>query len=199
MVKYLLCLLLFSFNLLALESGYNPNNWVELSKIYVTKNSPVQEYNVMWMNTYSQPLYPCQQNYPFPGDWSEADRWMERYGWMGKSYPDCEWITVCVADRIPKEAKAIYLTGLLIITTGNNQESPSMTIAFRRKGEEKEYRYSHQTSVATRPGTARSTMSVWLPLSESLEFEFKWTRTTFGHYPDNSAYGISLSLNAWAE
>lgn len=182
-----------------LDYVYNPDNWLELSKIHVTKDAPTQEYRVLWMNTYSQELYPCQDNYPVDGDWSEEDRWMERYGWCGKSYPDNEWITVSVSDRVPLTSKSIYLTGILIITTGFHQESPSMTLKFRRKGCLEEYHYTHQVVVATSPGGCRSPMSVWIPLNEDKEFEFKWTRSTFGQYPQNSAYGISLSLNAWGE
>jgi len=179
------------------SSIYNQEDWIELSKIHVTKHSPRQEYLVMWMNTYSQTIYPCTVNYPFPGDWSEEDRWMERYGWAGKSYPDCEWITVSVEDRVPEDAKAVYLSGLLIITTGNMQESPSMTLKFRCKGEEKEYKYCHQAAVQSTPGSVRSPMSVWIPINDKKEFEFKWTRSTYGQWPNNSAYGIALSLNAW--
>ena len=181
---------------------YNPSDWVKCSNIYITQHSPSQSgrrHLILWMNTYSQTLYPVAINYPVPGDWSEHDRWMERYGWIGKSYPDNQWITVSVADRVPDTAKAIYLTGILIITTGNAQESPSMTLIFRRKGETEEFKYAHQVVVSSSPGGARSPMSVWVPLDDNREFEFKWTRSTYGIWPENSAYGISLFLNAWAE
>lgn len=197
-------ILLFLFNIsacMALDSVYNSDNWIELKKIYVTKNSPTQEYRVLWMNTYSQELYPVEYNYPFPGDWSEEDRWMERYDWMGHSYPDDQWITVSVADRVSKDATCIYLSGLLLISTGDIRDpiAPNMTIKFRRNGEEKEYRYTHQTTVCTFPGTSRSTMSVWVPLNKNKEFEFKWTRSTYGKWPLGSAYGMALYINAWGE
>ena len=35
--------------------------------------------------------------------------------------------------------------------------------------------------------------------NEDKEFKFKWTRSTFGQWPENPAYGMSLSLNAWGE
>lgn len=202
MRKLLLIFLFLMLNLKLhadLDYVYNPDNWLELSKIHVTKHAPTQEYRVLWMNTYSQELYPIVENYPFAGDWSEEDRWMERYGWCGKSYPDNQWITVSVADRIPPTAKSIYLTGLLIISCGNTPEQPNMTIKFRRKGETDEYRYTHQTHYCTHPGATRSTLSLWVPLDEHQEFEFKWTRSTFGQWPNNAAYGIALYLNAWGE
>jgi len=200
MKKTILSLMLFTNCIQAeLNNVYNEENWIELNKIHVTKNSPTQEYRVLWMNTYSQELYPVVENYPFPGDWSEEDRWMERYGWMGHSYPHNEWITVSVADRVPESAKSIYLTGLLIISCGSQPESPDMTIKFRRKGETKEGRYTHQAHYCTHPGSVRSPMSLWVPLNEDREFEFKWTRSTYGQWPTNAAYGIALFMNAWGE
>lgn len=185
-----------------LNNIYNPDDWIEISKIHVTKNSPSQdsyEHLVMWMNTYSQPLYPVSINYPFPGDWSEHDKWMERYGWVGKSYPDNEWITVSVADRVPDRAKAIFLTGRLIVSNGSKPVTGNMTLAFRRKGETKEFRYQHQACICNSPENARSGVAVWVPLDKNKEFEFKWTRSTFSQWPEQPAYGMNLSLNAWGE
>jgi len=194
---FLIQFLVFFYINAQLDHIYDPDDWIENGKIYVTKHSPSQGYRVLWMNTYSQELYPCQDNYPFPGDWSEEDRWMERYDWMGKSYPTDQWITVSVADRVPENAKSIYLTGILIMTTGNTWETPYMTIKFRRKGCLLEPKHSHMASIASTPGSARSTMSVWVPLNENKEFEFMWTRSTGGQWPTNTAYGISLYLNAF--
>lgn len=201
-MKILLCLmnLLFLCSVQGeIDNVYHPNDWIELSKVYVSKQSPTQEYRVLWMNTYSQALYPVSINYPFPGDWSEEDRWMERYQWMGKSYPDNEWITASVADRVPENAKAIFLVGRLIVSNGHVAQTGSMTLAFRRKGESREFQPPHQACVCSVPECARSGVSVWVPLDENKEFEFKWTRSSFGPWPENPAYGMSLSLNAWAE
>ncbi len=181
-----------------LLSLFNPDNWTELSKVHVTKNAPTQEERVLWMNTYSQELYPVAVNYPYPGDWSAEDRWMERYGWAGKSYPDNKWITISVADRVPDTCKAIYLTGILIITTGNAQEDSFMKTYFRRKGDKKEFVDIHRASVST-PCGVRTPVSLWVSLNEDKEFEFKWTRSTYGQYPNHSAYGMALYLNAWGE
>lgn len=195
--------ILFAFYLHSeLENIYNHNDWIEISKIHVTRNSPSQDawkYLVMWMNTYSQSIYPVSVNYPFPGDWSDLDRWMERYGWVGKSYPDNEWITVSVADRVPETAKVIFLTGRLIVSNGTIAQTGNMTIAFRRKGETQEFRYQHQTCICKVPECSRSCVAVWIPLNEDREFEFKWNRSSFGQWPENPAYGMSFSLNAWGE
>lgn len=181
------------------ENIYNPDEWIELTKIHITKNSPVQDYRVLWMNTYSQYLYPCAKNYPYAGDWSAEDRWMERYGWIKKPYPDNEWITISVADRVPENAKSIYLTGILIVSSGNSPQVGNMTVSFRRKGETKDYRHSHQSCICGSPEYSRSGVSVWVPLNEDKEFEFKWVRSTFGSYPDFPAYGMSIFLNGWGE
>lgn len=199
---FLICLLSPFISHAELESIYDSENWIELSKIYVTKNSPSHDspkYLVMWMNTYSQTIYPVAINYPFPGDWSGQDRWMERYGWAGKSYPDNEWVTVSVADRVPENAKAIFLTGRLIVSNGHIAQTGNMTVTFRRKGETREFAYQHQACICNVPECARSCLAVWVPLNEDKEFEFKWTRSTFGQWPEHPAYGMSLSLNAWGE
>ena len=185
-----------------IESVYNPNDWIEISKIHVTKKSPSQdssEHLVMWMNTFSQTIYPVAKNYPYPGDWSGYDRWMERYGWTYRHYPDNEWITVSVSDRVPESAKTIFLTGIMIVSNGHIAQTGNMTLSFRRKGEEKDFAYQHQTCICKVPECARSCIAVWVPLNEDKEFEFKWTRSTFGPWPSHPSYGMSLSLNAWGE
>lgn len=181
---------------------YEEDRWLECDKIYITKHSPVQEQMILWMNTASQSSYPVKNIKPAPyyaSDWGYLDEWMERYGWAGKPYPDNKWITVSVADRVPEGTKAIYLTGLLLITHGYVDEIGGLTIAFRRKGETENYRYNHQTCEAHIGGGARSPMSVWVPLDENREFEFKWTRSTPEPHPQHCCYGINLVLNAFAK
>ena len=171
-MKFLIKTILVSFICLSMfldGYNYNPNNWIELSKIYVTKNSPTQQ-NIIFVNTYTG------------------------VGFV----EDNEWHIIDMSNVIPTNAKAIFLTGILIITHGNSHETADLHVFFRRHGCEEEYIYSGQVCENLMSGQ-RSTMSAWIPLSEDLKFEFKWTRTTFGHYPDNSAYGINLSLNAWAK
>lgn len=182
-----------------LPTPYSSDKWIECDKIYVTRQSPKQEWLVMWMNTFSQPLYPVSDNYPFPGDWTEADRWMERYDWAGKSYPDDEWITVNVSDRVPEGTKAVFLTGILIVSYGATDIPANMTVKFRRKGETEEYKYIHQACITKAPECARSGISVWIPLDENGEFEFKWNRSTYGQWPEYPAYGMCLGLNAFAK
>lgn len=200
-MKLLALAILFPFFLAGLDlpCTYKSSDWIECDKIYITRHSPSQEDLVMWMNTYSQPLYPVTENYPYPGDWSACDRWMEKYGWIGKPYPHDEWVTVSVADRVPKSAKAIFLSGILLISSGTKAVTGNMTLMFRRKGETEEYKYVHQACICSVPEMARTMISLWVPLDKNCEFEFKWTRSTTGDRPEYPAYGMAIALNAWAK
>lgn len=153
----------------SIHAEYNKDDWIELNKIHVCKHAPTQQ-QVIFCNSFT-----C----------------------MG---PECnEWHIADVSHIVSSEAKAVNLTGILIITHGTSHEIANMTLYFRRWGEDQDYLYCDQVVEAHICGGQRSPLSIWVPLSDDKKFEFKWTRSNDGQWPLWSAYGINLSLNAWGE
>jgi len=149
----------------------NQSNWIEGSTVGVTKRSPTQANPVIFLNT-------------FTGNGLER-------------FPENTWATVDTAGLIPPTAKAIFLTGVLIITHGTSMETADLVVHFRADGESYDYNYNWQTVEASTQNGQRSPMAVWVPLSETGKFQFKWRRSTAGQYPEHSSYGVNLSLNAY--
>lgn len=156
--------------------GFNPHDWLEGNIIGVTKCSPTQSNPVIFINTHTNT--------------------MSSFGKSMHSLPD-QWTTVSVASHVPNNTIAIFITGLLIITHGTTQETADLQVFFRANDATTDYNYNWQTVEASVGNGQRSTMAVWIPLNTDREFDFKWHRSTIGQYPDNSAYGVNLSLNAY--
>jgi hypothetical protein len=148
--------------------AYDPNAWVQLNSLYVAKESPSQ-LNVIAINSYLSDLQPAYQ-----------------------------WNVVDLSNYLPEGAKAVNLSGLLIITHGTSIETADMHLYFRRYGSTDTSIYIGQVIEASTLNGQRCTASYWVPLSEDLKFEFYWTRTNLGQYPDYSAYGMKFYINAWA-
>lgn len=149
--------------------AYNPTEWIELNKIYVAKDFPTQQ-DVICINSY-----------------------------LEKGQKAAQWHEVDVSSMVGENAKAVNLVGKLVITHGNNQETADLHLHFRRAGNFENCRYAAQIIEASSKNGQRSNLSIWVPLSEDKKFEFMWTRTNPGQYPDWSSYGIYLDLNAWGE
>ena len=165
---------LFSFLIFPLFAEFNSEDWIELSQIYVCKEGPTCEkenkLNTVFVNSYT-------------GVGPEAGIWH----------------VIDVSDKLPPEAKAINLMGILIITHGLSSETANLQLYFRRHGETKEAIYCGQVIEASSLNGQRTNFSAWIPLWDDLKFEFKWVRTGNSQYPQYSAYGINLCLNAWGK
>lgn len=116
------------------------------------------------------------------------------------------WCTIDVADYgVPSDAKAVFLSGILIITHGLTAETADLLVGFRAYGDvspiaELPYPggvwYIAQSVEAAVGSGQRSTMSTWVPVRDG-KFQFTYSKATGGAYPTNSAYGINLTIQAW--
>lgn len=109
------------------------------------------------------------------------------------AFPENEWTTVDVTRVVPDGAKAIYLSGLLIVTHGTLEETCDLTLAYRDQGETVDYPYIAQTVETVVSGGARTPHSIWIAVHDG-KFQIKWRRSTTGNWPENCAYGINLNL-----
>lgn len=108
------------------------------------------------------------------------------------------WNKINVSAYVPVGTKAIHLSGLLIITHGSTAETADLVVKFRKVGGTDDH-YHAQCIEAATGGGQRSTMATWVPLDENLEFEMKYTVTNpNATWPTYSAYGINLSIDAYA-
>lgn len=110
------------------------------------------------------------------------------------------WYSIDVTTLgIPKTAKSVFLSGILIITHGTTPGLCDLTVAFRAPGDSLDPgNYIGQTIEPWVGGGSRSTMSTWAPVKNGL-VEFQWNRSTSGLWPLNCSYGINLSAQAYVE
>lgn len=110
-----------------------------------------------------------------------------------------QWHTVdLTAAGIPADAKAAFLSGMLIITHGTTVETADIHLTFREHGDASAdvTKYIAQSCEAHVGGGQRSTMATWVPLKDG-KFDFSYHIATPGAWPTNSAYGINLSVQMW--
>lgn len=108
-------------------------------------------------------------------------------------YPDNEWATVDISGLVPPDTRAVYLSGLLIITHGSAEETCDLTLAYRNDAEAADPDYIAQTIEATVNAGQRTPHSIWVPVRDG-KFQIKWHRAPSGTWPDHCSYGINLSL-----
>lgn len=115
------------------------------------------------------------------------------------------WCTVDVSSEIALDAKAVFLSGILIITHGAASEIADIQIGFRAYGDNEGCPvpqvptcvwYVGQTIEAHQLGGQRSNMSTWVPVKDG-KFQFWHSLSTPGTWPNNSSYGVNLSIQAW--
>ncbi len=111
-------------------------------------------------------------------------------------FPENEWSTVDVAALVPAGTKAVFLSGILIITHGSVEETCDLTLAYRTAGETADHAYSAQSVETMVAGGQRTPHSTWVAVRDG-KFQIKWRRSTQGQWPDHCAYGINLSLVAY--
>lgn len=98
---------------------------------------------------------------------------------------------------VPVDAKAAFLSGMLIITHGETVETADLQIVFRAPGDTTSCaRVMGQTTEAHVGGGQRSMMATWVPLYGGA-FEWCFRTSTPGSWPTHSSYGVNLSLQAW--
>lgn len=109
-----------------------------------------------------------------------------------------KWIRVPVSNfGIPSDAKAVFLSGILIITHGTTPQTCDLTISTRAFGDTmSEDFYIGQVIEASSGNGQRSTMATWVPVKNG-QFEYFWKRSTHGQWPSECAYGINLTLQAY--
>jgi hypothetical protein len=116
------------------------------------------------------------------------------------------WCKVAVSDYgLPKDTKAVFLSGILIITHGMTPETADLKVGLRAFGDVTDPEtispggvwYDGQTVEAAVGNGQRSTMSTWVPVRDGA-FEFRWERSTGGQWPTNSSYGVNLTIQAHA-
>lgn len=147
------------------------NSWTECTTIGVPTDNSKQP-NAIFVNSYSG-------SGPSSGSWHEID----------------------ISDKIPEDTKAVFLSGVLIITHGTTSEIANLTIGFRAPGSSFDpngQNYIGQCIEANTTGGQRSTFATWVPVIDG-KFEFRWDRPTTANYPIYSAYGVNLSLQAYVK
>lgn len=108
------------------------------------------------------------------------------------------WTAVdLTAFGVPRDAHAVFLSGILIITHGTTQETADLTVSLRAPGSALPISaYLGQSVEAHVGGGQRSTMSAWVPCVDG-SIEWAWQRSTQGQWPTNCAYGVNMSLQAY--
>lgn len=107
-----------------------------------------------------------------------------------------EWTVVDVSALVPPGTKAVFLTGMLIITHGSTAEVGDLHLYLRKHGSQIEPVYTGQVVEACVSGGSRSMYADWVTLNDG-KFEYKWTRKTQGEWPGNCSYGINMKVVAY--
>lgn len=116
-----------------------------------------------------------------------------------------EWCEVDLSRDVLPDAKAAFLSGILIVTQGKTVEISDLHVSFKSIDDAEECPvpqtptcapYIGQTLTVSAGSGARSPMSVWVPLTNG-RFFFKWTASTGGKWPEHASYGVNLTLLAW--
>ena len=100
---------------------------------------------------------------------------------------------------VPADAKAAFLSGMLIITHGTAAGTANVQMTARKVGDNNsdQSKYLMQTIEAHVGGGQRSNASFWVALSNG-EFEFSYSHNQTVPWPTGSAIGANFSLQAWA-
>lgn len=152
------------------ESEYDESKWVKAQEIYFPKDRP-NLVNGVFFNSYT-----------------------------GVGAHRSEWVTENLTGIVPEGTKAIFLSGIALITHGMTSEIADLHLSFRRTGNEEEVRYLWQVCETDTKGGQRSGVSLWVSLNEDLCFDWRaeWPDHDDAPYPCYSAYGLNLSINAFA-
>ena len=127
---------------------------------------------VIFLNTYGQP------DGLAPGIWHGID---------------------VTALGVPRDAIAVFISGLLIISHGWTPETCSLTMAFRAPGSQTlAGNYIFQTIEAAIFGGQRSNAAAMIPVKNG-KFEMNWSQSspTDKMWPEVCSYGVNLRASAY--
>lgn len=118
--------------------------------------------------------------------------------WSGYGPQAGVWTRISVRDLgIPDDAISIFLTGILVITHGYTPQICDLHLSIRAPGDNMDPgNYIGQAVEVDTKGGQRSNMSSWAPVRDG-HIEVHWTRSTYGQWPAECAYGINLSAQAY--
>jgi hypothetical protein len=116
------------------------------------------------------------------------------------------WCTMNAADYgIPEDAKAVFQSGILIVTVGSTHETANLLITCRAFGDTENPAelptnggawYNGQI-VGHLPGiNVRAPYATWCPVRDG-KWQITYSITTPGTWPTNAAYGVNLNIQAW--
>lgn len=110
-----------------------------------------------------------------------------------------QWHTYDVTTRgVPVDAKAVYISGILIITHGAATQICDLSVTFQAPGAgyNGPSDYILQTTEANIGGGQRQTFGVWVPVVNG-QFQMWWNRSTYGAWPAECSYGLNVALQAY--
>ena len=103
--------------------------------------------------------------------------------------------------NIPSDVKAVFISGLLIITHGATPEVAGIAITFRAPGNPLPGGDNKlmQTIEAAIGGGQRSNAAVWVPVVNGKVEWYWWVENGLPafNWPTNSAYGANLSIQGY--
>lgn len=191
MQKFLAAIiLLLSSSLAYSEPPPNPTNWVKLSEIY---------YNAGQVR-----LYGANTGQNCLTSICNAIYVQTHIGGGGTNYGQQNVNTPTIVDltqppyNLPSDAKAAFLSGMLIITHGTTGETADIRVTVAAEGDSNFNcsSYLGQTIEASVGNGQRSNAAFWVPLTNG-KFKFCYFVSTPGLWPTNSAYGLNFSLQMW--
>lgn len=179
------CLLAFLVGPAMADPSPRPITWALMNEIYVS----TLQVRAWGPDTLADPQ-------PWTGVYVRVN--------VSDPYPDPALVpgTWYIVDLAPfgvaADAKAAFLSGLLIITHGTTPETADLHITFARP-DDAVANCSKYIGQAIEPfvgGGQRSNMATWVPLVGG-KFKFCFNTATGGTSPANSAYAVNLTLQAW--
>lgn len=157
-----------------------PETWVRCTELYIPRDNPTS-WTARGVGSYLA----------FPN-----------IGIAGQEYgvtPNT-WTTLDITRLgVPRDARAVLLHTLMIVTHGTSPEVVAATVTFRRPGSASEASYHTQVCEAHVGGGQRTTDALWCPV-ENGRIEVYWSpqRAVAADWPTGSAIGLSIVVNAWA-
>lgn len=97
----------------------------------------------------------------------------------------------------PPNAKAVQMTGILIITHGTNQETCDLTVYARPSADQTWYGYKGQTIEAHVGGGQRSNHTLFVPLKDGKFQLYLSGAQGKPQWPQGCAYGVNYLIDYW--
>lgn len=114
-----------------------------------------------------------------------------------------EWRAVDLTQHgVPKDAKAVFLQGILRVTHGTHPNHwCQVTLHFRQPGDVKDRTYIMQTGEQNAQNGVRTNAAAWVPVKDG-KIEVKWeNKGAWGgawKYPIGCSLGFNLTIGAYA-